>query len=128
MALTLFRNVTVQLAKNAALTPLVGEQKLEAKKDSATLFEGHSISKIVATTASDEVVTMGGVTTGKYIRVETDQPLTIKLSGTGNTGILINVPSTEIPGSFDCTVDFTSIHLSNAGTTDANVSVIVAGV
>ncbi len=128
MALTLFRNITVQLSKDAALTRLVGEQKLEAKKDSATHTEGHSIVKKIANAVSDDPVAMAGVTTGKFLRIETDQEISVKLSGTGNTATVINVPSTDILGSYEGTVDFTSVHLSNASGAIATVHVIIAGI
>ncbi len=127
MALTLFRNVVVQLAKDAALTRLVGEQKLESKKDSTNHEEGHSVFKIVADAVSDEEVNMAGVTNGKFIRIETDAEISVKLSGTGNTPTVINVPSSDINGSLEATVDFSSVHLSNASGGDANVHIIIAG-
>ena len=127
MALTLYRNVHVQLSKDTALTKLVGEQKLEAKKDSSNHAEGHSVVKIVANGASDEELTMAGVTNGKFLRIESDQPISIKLSGVGNTAIVLNVPSTDIVGSFEATVDFTSVHISNGSGADANIHAIIAG-
>ena len=71
---------------------------------------------------------MAGLVAGRFIRIETDAVISVKLGGTGNTAIVIRVPSTEINGSFEATVDFTSVHLTNASGDDANVHIIIAGI
>jgi len=103
------------------------------KEDDTTIFEKEETDSqrdllsneftmqqlVLANGASDSEIDIGGLAAITFIWIKSDQKISIKLSGTGNTAIVINTANPTVLN----TDAVTSIHASNASGTDANVQI-----
>lgn len=70
---------------------------------------------------ADLPVSLGGVSVAKYLLIETDNPIKIKLNDVANT----EIPITRfliLNGG-----DFTKLYVSNSGTDSATVRILIGG-
>jgi len=84
------------------------------------------VDLVVANAASDLVIDLGGITAARMVVLMSDQTISVKVNGSGNTATFfkeIYAVSTGT-GSGD---EVTSLHLANASGSDACVSVLVVG-
>jgi len=84
---------------------------------------------VIAAGAVDTVLPMGsGLTTGRGLYIESDQDITIKLGGTeADRAIALKLPATDKKARAYLDAEFTSLNVSNAGATEANVYYAVIG-
>lgn len=132
MSLYIRRRLKVVASTNQNLSaPLIsrGEGLADERIEAETaLAEGTGSQIVVAAGAVDESLPMGsGVVTGRMLLLESDQDIGVKLSGTGNTAITLKVPVSGVPARFVADVEFTSVHVSVPGTSNANVFYGVIG-
>lgn len=133
MSLYIRRRLKVVASTNQNLgTPLISrgesqtEERIEAQTD---LAEGTGSQIVVAAAAVDEELPMGsGIVTGRMLIIESDQDIELKLSGIGNTALPVKVPVAGVLARLVADVEFTSIHVSVPGATDANIFYGVIGV
>jgi hypothetical protein len=74
----------------------------------------------VAKDDADVEISLGGVASPIFLRIDTDQPVIAKLAGTDSTPITI----TKL---FEMIGECTSLHLSGDGENNAEVYVVIAG-
>jgi hypothetical protein len=93
---------------------------LQKSKSIATSIDYYNLhTRTIAAGVSDEVVSMGDIVTGKFIYVDTDQQIVVKLT---DNPITVNAS-----GILNLLGDFTSIKISNSGASDATVTIGFAG-
>ena len=81
----------------------------------------------VANGASDLAVAMGDIATGEILYLETDQIITVKLSGTGNTATTVRPRIGTSNGWLYLAGQFTSVHLANSSGSAAEVYYAIVG-
>lgn len=132
MALTLTRNQKVVLSTDTAGTDVKSRQIIQNAIDSSSNEEASIGAQKVAALAVDDVLPMGGVAAGGYLRIQTDKEINVKINDVGNTPTNVKpVPSSggqTTPGVLEITGDFTAVFVSNPSAADvALVDFIIAG-
>ena len=79
---------------------------------------------VVANGAADTALSLGGVTTGAVLRMESDQTLTINFNSNSGT----NITLTASMPMFLAGSSITAIYVSNATGSDANLKWAIFGV
>lgn len=87
---------------------------------------GLSQSRIILKSASDEAISFGDISTGKFLYIESDLELTMKLNG--GSEVFKLTPTSGSKAKLLWEGEFTGITLSNASSdTDANITYLIAG-
>jgi hypothetical protein len=81
----------------------------------------------IATGTTDEVINFGSVVNAKLVAVFSDQPLTIKVNGIGNTAIPFK-DIFAIGAGVESGQEITELHISNASGSTATIQLYIVGV
>lgn len=123
----LVRTLKNTLSNDDAGTELLWSNSFEyTEKASAVLAENNSGVMKVAAGASNVSIPLGAVTTARILALAYDKDLTLKLNG-GSETITLKAP-TSGKGVFHLEGSITAASLTNAGTADATVQFLLAGV
>jgi hypothetical protein len=130
MALYISRQLKILVSENAGLTDPVlsrgaSEDRIRAETDFAEAAGGPLV--ISAPQTDLEIPFPPGLTTGRMFYIESDQDLAIKFDGIGNTGYQLKVPTTSLKAKWYMDLEYTSVHITLGGTTDANVFYYIVG-
>jgi len=99
------------------------DAKINIVTSDSTVTEMSNNRIVLATTDADISVPFGGITDAKKVVVTSDKKITVKINGSGNVAI-------PVTGCFvaDSTAGgITSVHISNADTSVADVRVLIVG-
>lgn len=93
------------------------------------LAEATTGSIVLADGSTDTQISLGtGIVTGRLFYLETDQDITVKLGGSqADRALPIKVPVSGIVAAMYLDVEYTSVYLTNASGTDANVYYAIVG-
>jgi hypothetical protein len=78
---------------------------------------------VIATGTTDELISMGGVTTASFLYIKSDQTITINFNS--NTGTNISILANKPFLASGCAV--TAIYASNSSGANANTTMVIAG-
>jgi len=121
MTLTQVLKLTIIDNADAQLPVLVNLEDTDNARV-ITLDEYQHVNIQVADATTDLLINFGGVATANFIYIKTDQTITYKLNGTGNLAI----SATKNAPTFLNTASITSLHISNASGSAANMQIIIA--
>lgn len=110
------------------------EKQVEFKRQDETLntvirsdlTKGLTQSRVIAFGATDEAISFGDIATAKFLYIESDLALTMKING--GTEVFKLEPTSGARAKFLWEGEFTAVTFSNASAdTDANITYLVAG-
>ena len=116
----------------ASLDP--DEKKIGFERSAETIIQtirtdlavGKADTRVIAASAVDDALELGGVTTAALLYIETDQEITIKINGGSESFKL--TPTTGSNAKLFWEGEFTALSVSNASLTEeAIVTYLVAG-
>lgn len=108
----------VTKVQDGAVTEAVIERKLTNKELEISEYIDRLIA--VAKDDSDVQVEFGGLSTGKWIRLETNQPVYVKIDDTGST-------ARKVTTLLIWHGEISALYLSGDGTNDAVVKIFIGG-
>jgi hypothetical protein len=104
--------------KDGQITEPVVERRTDEKEIEVNEYIDRLIG--VAKSDTDVEVNFGGLTTGKFLRVETNQPVMVKIGDTGAT-------ARKVTSILIWEGEFTALYLSGDTVNDAVVKILIGG-
>jgi len=131
MSLYITRQIRLLVSESQQGTnPIVSRGGDEEKVSAQTALAEATGSLIVVAPASTDVpLPMGsGIATGRLFYLEADQDITIKFGGTeAERAMSVKVPQSGKLARMFLDIEFTSVYVTNSGTSAANVVYAVIG-
>lgn len=132
MSLYIQRQLQLKAGQTATIqNPIIdrGNSGIDRISAQTHLAEATTGRIVLAAGATDTQIALGqGIATGRLFYLETDQDITVKLGGTEAARALsVKIPVDAVVGTLYMDVEYTSVYLTNGGTSDANLYYAIVG-